>query len=163
MYSIVDLTTQSVVSQKGQSGLVFHSLARVRYPDGSTGDGASVGDEVPASSDPDPPLFRLYRVAEVDAGAGPVVVSTSNPVFDPVADTVTVTRTLQAETAANIKKRTNSPILRAITELELSTLRSMRDSARGNGGVPDAQGKTSKQRLDDIETEITALRGTLVP
>ena len=56
-----------------------------------------------------------------------------------------------------------APILAQIAALETSTLRSLRDSARGSGGVPDGQGKTPKQRLDDIETEITALRATLVP
>ena len=64
-------------------------------------------------------------------------------------------------TPDQIKDEANEPILTQIKELEISTLRALRDNARGNGNVPDGQGSTPNQRLDNIETEITALRDTL--
>lgn len=52
----------------------------------------------------------------------------------------------------------NDAIYAQIDALELSTLRSLRDSARGNGSVPGQGGVTPRQRLDDIEAQIEALR-----
>ncbi len=98
-YAIVDLETAEVVPQKGQAALTFRRLDRVRYPEGSTADSVQPGHEIPPQYGEDgepPPAFRLYEVMIVDVGSGPVIADTGAPVFDPVADTVTVTRTLEA-------------------------------------------------------------------
>lgn len=64
---------------------------------------------------------------------------------------------------ARDKAAANAAILAEIAAKELSTLRALRDSARGLGNAPDAQGKTPRQRLDESEAEIAALRAGLVP
>lgn len=56
----------------------------------------------------------------------------------------------------------NIPIYVQIDTLEKSTLRSLRDSARGNGNTPGQDGVTPRERLDDIEAQIEILRGQLL-
>ena len=74
-----------------------------------------------------------------------------------VGDEFVYSYTVRPKTAQEF----NAPILSQIAEKERSTLRALRDSARGNGNAPDPQGVTPRERLDTAEAEITALRGQL--
>jgi len=89
-FAIVNLDTARVIPQRKQTNLTFGSLNRVDLPDSlrSVVMPGHVGYELTP--------FKVYPVTVVDVGSGPVVANTSDPVFDPVADTVTVTRTLEA-------------------------------------------------------------------
>lgn len=93
-YALVDLDAGAVVPQRGQAALSFEDLSRIRLPDAdrSTADNPSAGYEFPPESTP---KYRLYEVAIVIAGSGPVLASESDPVFDEGADTVTITRTME--------------------------------------------------------------------
>ncbi len=88
-YAIVNLDTETVVPQRGQSALTFLSLARVDWPDddGSVAFADHPGHEIPP--------FRLFDVTFVDSGSGPDV-SRGAPVFDGM--TVTVERAFSTPT-----------------------------------------------------------------
>ena len=161
MFSLVNTDTAQVVLKRDTTSLVFDGVPgkmRILLPTTPKSEihAASAGDSAGA--------FKVYTVTEVDAGSGPVVVSTSDPVFDAAADTVTVTRTLEAESAASIKERTNHPILRQIAVLELSTLRSLREMRRGEefGDIAISDIAFAKKKIKDLDEQIQVLRATLV-
>ena len=99
-YSIVDIEAEAVVPQVGRAELKFNSLGRVDFAADVVVFSPTPGYEFPPQygieGEPDLPVrFRLYEIEIVDIGSGPIVVSAGDPVFDPVTDAVTVTRTLQ--------------------------------------------------------------------
>ena len=149
MYSILEVLSGKIVPQKKQDTLVFNSLRRVNFPVSGVGSGAvhnpSAGYEFPPQyegEDNDPIAFRLYEVSVVDTGAGPIVVSTSAPVYDSQADTVTVTRTLKAASAPNPANdaesyMTNHPFIRAWVKRQAQK-----------------EGKTPRQIMDEIRNNV---------
>ena len=161
MFSLVNTDTAQVVTQRNTASLVFNGEAgkmRILLPTTPKSEihAASAGDSAGA--------FKIYTVTKVDAGSGTVVASTSDPVFDAAADTVTVTRTLEAESTASIKERTNLPILRDITSLELAALRPIREMRRGEeySDVSGSDIAFAKKKIKDLDEQIQVLRATLV-
>jgi hypothetical protein len=113
-FALVNMDTETVVAGKDKPGLTFNGVAgrlRIVMPDdtrraiqgGSPGDiiaGPDAPEPDPDDDDPPPPpipytRFKLYEVLVASTGAGDSIASKSDPVFDPVADTVTVTNTME--------------------------------------------------------------------
>ena len=109
MYAILDLTTNQLVAQKGQTALTFQSLGRVKFPgvERGTADSPQVGYVFPPQEvdegEPEAPspAYKILEVTEVESGSG-VVSTVSDPVYDGDAGTVTVTTTLRDKTDKEI-------------------------------------------------------------
>jgi len=80
------------------SAAMIGSLARVEFPDGSVAFAVLPGHVHPPQYVGEsnlPPAFKVLTAVIVTQGTG-TVASDSPPVYDPLTDTVTVTRTLSA-------------------------------------------------------------------
>lgn len=118
MYALVDLSTNQVVPQRGQTALTFESLARVDLPDGSVIFSPSSGYVFPpqyvGEINP-PPKFKLLEVLTIETGVGPVSVD-ATPVFD--GQNVKTARSLSgypsAVQAARVRSQAEQRIIKGI-------------------------------------------------
>lgn len=98
LFCILDLATGLAVPQKGKIDKTFRSLVRVDLPDGAVVFNPPVGYVYPPqypSENNKPIRYRIYEATIVDQGSGPVM-SVSDPMFNGIAGTMTVTRTFSA-------------------------------------------------------------------
>ena len=107
----------------------------------------------------DQPLFKVFEIVEMLAGAGPIVASTGDPIYDPIALTVAVVRTMREKN----KNEANAPTIEKIEATEHLTARRVRELvlrwAKGALPADDAD----RVALEAREAELAALRAKLQP